>query len=176
MSEDKQKILDSIEKCRNTYGQTGPNDFQWLLAELKAAWAREAWLPIETAPRDGTHILLCSHEGILIGFWNTLSNEGFTHDLDRGNYQPTHWMPLPPPPEQAVDIVIPVSEKPGHPKGLPTIPEDWISVGPYRLLAVDFIGDAPIKGHHFLGWLTPSGDFVSPEKVDSYLAEQAGGE
>jgi hypothetical protein len=61
-----------------------------------------AWQPIETAPKDGTRILVCqrmvrgemvfrsvriTHWWFSFGRWN----------MTRGT--PTHWMPLPDPPE-----------------------------------------------------------------------------
>lgn len=66
------------------------------------------WQPIETAPRDGTWIF---------GYWPTMSiteyprvifaDDHSEHDiwfmpdnLDFGCVYPTHWMPLPPPPER----------------------------------------------------------------------------
>ena len=77
------------------------------------------WQPIETAPRDGTEILLSN--GFVVAQGAYLYDEGGIRehrDLD-GNYigqdesdgydgwvdfsggmpDPTHWMPLPPPPE-----------------------------------------------------------------------------
>lgn len=77
------------------------------------------WLPIESAPKDGTGILLSNGTAVAHGHW--LRDEGGTiehRDLD-GRYlgqddmdgyegwldwdggmipPPTHWMPLPPPP------------------------------------------------------------------------------
>lgn len=68
------------------------------------------WQPIETAPKDGTEVLLffvsdvpwqASSKGICIGFWgDDGSNAWYAFESDSnalGN--PTHWMPLPPPPE-----------------------------------------------------------------------------
>lgn len=64
------------------------------------------WQPIETAPKDGTYILLLGDSGytttpyrVAVGcwvegyrdFWITHSNDAFTDDGE----PPTHWMPLP---------------------------------------------------------------------------------
>ena len=71
------------------------------------------WQPIETAPRDGTEILMTNGVDVSSGQW--LSEYGGTYDQEgapngdgcdagwtdwSGGMQPdpTHWMPLPPPP------------------------------------------------------------------------------
>jgi hypothetical protein len=64
------------------------------------------WQPIETAPKDGTSLLLWwpAHQQLaadprVIGYWKPSY-----HCWQAGNYfcprdiAPTHWMPLPPPP------------------------------------------------------------------------------
>ena len=59
------------------------------------------WRPIETAPKDGTDILLGFEPAIgwqrigkaWGGQWVSAWNHHPIHD------QPTHWMPLPEPPE-----------------------------------------------------------------------------
>jgi Protein of unknown function (DUF551) len=58
------------------------------------------WQPIETAPRDGTEILLFArgqHDDVYrgVGQWSEHSNSWFWSFAIR----PTHWMPLPEPPE-----------------------------------------------------------------------------
>ena len=53
------------------------------------------WQPIETAPMDGTHLLLLTPKGrIADGFWSLKYNVwSWIYDL----VEPTHWMPLPDP-------------------------------------------------------------------------------
>ena len=60
-----------------------------------------SWQPIETAPKDGTEVLLCEplsggYHFIVVGaFWRQLDwITGGGRQVD-----PTHWMPLPAPPE-----------------------------------------------------------------------------
>lgn len=81
------------------------------------------WRPIETAPRDGTAVLVNSHMhsndvhgyvpwkdiGVLIAWWDgsgwegcfmedgTADTEGYSSQFFQ-TVRPTHWMPLPPPP------------------------------------------------------------------------------
>ena len=69
------------------------------------------WQPIETAPRDGTHILVLMEGAVIEAWWET----GFEEWLGNwdcvtlpshgcgccysSNAEPTHWMPLPAAPE-----------------------------------------------------------------------------
>lgn len=59
------------------------------------------WHPIETAPKDGRDVLLFTpspFNGITIGSWGKWI--GGWGDQDGDMYpDPTHWMPLPEPPE-----------------------------------------------------------------------------
>ena len=64
------------------------------------------WQPIETAPTN-TPVLVW-HPGFGMGGWNCMRCDHFgdwhetSHDgrkLKQG-YEPTHWMPLPPPPTE----------------------------------------------------------------------------
>lgn len=58
------------------------------------------WQPIETAPKDGTSILLAdNYGGMQICWWDSYD---WRHDLDdvcSTFDDPTHWMPLPPSPK-----------------------------------------------------------------------------
>lgn len=55
------------------------------------------WLPIETAPKDGTAIIAGAygHRPVMVS-WREQWRYPFT--MRRLTYPPTHWMPIPPPP------------------------------------------------------------------------------
>jgi len=66
--------------------------------------AQEGWQLIETAPRDGTHILVVD-EGVVSEAYFNLQDDAFwlaqtdPHDFDPSHsIYPTHWMPKPAPP------------------------------------------------------------------------------
>ena len=68
----------------------------------------QEWMPIETAPKDGSEILCYQKDGwgVYAAVWNSrlsawytgfepaIIGAGFTYEIS-----PTHWMPLPPPPK-----------------------------------------------------------------------------
>lgn len=63
------------------------------------------WQPIETAPLDGTQIMLWSSvNGAIIAQWSprpAFWDTGFASEMDGDPIEvidPTHWMPLPKPP------------------------------------------------------------------------------
>lgn len=62
-----------------------------------AAWSARAgvplWMPIETAPEDGRVVLFSDRNG---NRWTDCSPG---HIVNGCGYPPTHWMPLPPPPQ-----------------------------------------------------------------------------
>lgn len=69
-----------------------------------------AWQPIETAPMDGTSILVCVTHNIGPDEWETVQWVDWArlpfvwpHYLDRIDipFPPTHWMPLPEAPQAA---------------------------------------------------------------------------
>jgi uncharacterized protein DUF551 len=74
----------------------------------------EGWQPIETAPKDGSNIMLYyplegldkSWERIVFCYWSERENNWVwsgraCRTFSRG-FQPTHWMPLPEPPNERV--------------------------------------------------------------------------
>jgi hypothetical protein len=76
------------------------------LGEVYHAMLAAAWRPIETAPKDGTRVLLGSPEmdAEIAGWAPHTGDKQGRGAWDRGdgswvyNPDPTHWMPLPPRP------------------------------------------------------------------------------
>lgn len=57
------------------------------------------WQPIETAPKDGTRVLLVINHGEWgDAVWTGLWADGWMVSYGKAQANPTHWMPLPPPP------------------------------------------------------------------------------
>ena len=62
------------------------------------------WQPIETAPRDGTRVLMirAGEQAAWVGSWNLYGTDnGWWDDareLDLKERPPTYWQPLPDPP------------------------------------------------------------------------------
>ncbi len=61
------------------------------------------WQPIKTAPKDGTRILIRASYGIgvMYGRWRERHGRFAFAECCGRNVDPTHWMPLPKPPEAA---------------------------------------------------------------------------
>jgi hypothetical protein len=74
----------------------------------------QGWQPIETAPKDGTEVMLHGPEGLDVAEWHAETEDEFESGVivapgfDAGFFgriyaagcteDPTHWQPLPPPP------------------------------------------------------------------------------
>ena len=66
-----------------------------------------SWQPIETAPTDGTHVLLFIPRYamgrlpyVMVQGWNLAADRrGWRAHYAGGIVEPTHWMPLPEPPQ-----------------------------------------------------------------------------
>lgn len=79
------------------------------IAALEKRLAEAGWQPIETAPKDGTELLLCSIHlySPRTGCWatyhpNAMGKAGWrTAPICGDKLNPTHWMPLPPPPQES---------------------------------------------------------------------------
>lgn len=60
------------------------------------------WQPIETAPKDGREILVCSRYQCAVAFWDDEEEAWLTDYRRKGNsayVEARHWMPLPEPPK-----------------------------------------------------------------------------
>ena len=68
------------------------------IARAEKAEATRKWQPIEAAPKDGTPFLGCDPDYIFVAIWDR-GNRVHLTDTGRGFCFPTHWMPLPLPPE-----------------------------------------------------------------------------
>lgn len=65
-------------------------------------WVRADWQPIETAPKDGTRVLVADENVWMAVARNWPCNGYWIEDAASGMRlnPPTHWMPLPSPPVQ----------------------------------------------------------------------------
>jgi len=77
----------------NTYWNSSPTSWRvgtyYLYAEPLSDWQ-----PIETAPKDGSEIIMFAMGDIGICYWSDKVN-GWTWGLGKYFNSPTHWMPLP---------------------------------------------------------------------------------
>jgi hypothetical protein len=68
----------------------------------------DEWQPIETAPRDETAVLLYfpgswETDGVRVGWWHEgawYEHEWSSNPMTDFYEEPTHWMPLPHPPQE----------------------------------------------------------------------------
>lgn len=70
------------------------------------ASAAGGWQPIETAPKDGRRVLLWSaawHDDPSSGWFGGVRGWYLAYEAGPFKHQPTHWMPLPPPPASATE-------------------------------------------------------------------------
>jgi hypothetical protein len=80
----------------------------WELWQAARASAGGQWLPIESAPKDGTHILLANKAGVSEGGWLSDIDHGADWEgqigmagwwrTDGTDWPNTAWQSLPPPP------------------------------------------------------------------------------
>jgi hypothetical protein len=94
-----------LSRAREIYEGSWPDPVRAIAEALMEA--SQQWQPIETAPKDGTRMLLRLSNGEVFSGWGT-EHAGFQRfhadGTDIGWLNPRHWMPLPSPPEGPVDI------------------------------------------------------------------------
>lgn len=113
-------VTEDLRLSRLRCAQLGGVNDMWIAAEREVSQARielaavtahrdallkeHAWQPIETAPKDGTSIIVLSPTG---NVWCNVkwcvrqrTGERWTHFMQGGlKFEPTHWMPMPKAPE-----------------------------------------------------------------------------
>lgn len=94
-----------FEKARWMTGAIKPDGWEHarkLERERDEAREATAWQPIETAPKDGTRILLgrVGYPWVFAGLWNDAYKHWSTGIGAMAYFaEPTHWAPHPQPPE-----------------------------------------------------------------------------
>jgi TolA-binding protein len=75
-------------------------EIELMRQQLTEANRRGEWQPIETAPKDGTEVLLCSGcRDVGLCYWrDDHIMTGWTWGLGKAFNNASHWMPLPAPP------------------------------------------------------------------------------
>lgn len=89
-----------LVECRETLANVAGNNvlLQYDIEDLKAQLKKFEWRPIETAPKDGTHVMLFDNDAIKVGLWWEPYNDWGPRIALIKN--PTHWIPLPTPPKE----------------------------------------------------------------------------
>lgn len=66
---------------------------------------RDEWRTIESAPKDGTEVLIWDGASMVVAMWrpNLLIPWRGTYGDGDAAWEPTHWMPLPPAPKGETD-------------------------------------------------------------------------
>lgn len=111
LTEEERSHVEAAREVTKSPGYESDYDIEALLAIIdrltqQGAAQREGWMPIETAPKDGTHIDLWYPHGIgrePDSYWHEIlqawcreedTDDGAGAYVTRGR-KPTHWMPLP---------------------------------------------------------------------------------
>ncbi|MGX5719876.1 hypothetical protein [Shinella zoogloeoides] len=100
-------VWEVARSLRNVVNWQSNGSIENIAKVLIAFSKRDQWQPIETAPKDGTRILLVGgvfHDIPFAGYWNFspyAPDRPWTTVVGRltlYEHCPTHWMPLPSPP------------------------------------------------------------------------------
>lgn len=121
-----EQIVHTLERMalrREHSGCVTDKGRRWAAAELEALRAAialmrgQSWQDIETAPKDGTYVLVANSHGSWIAKWHPVYQSGYRpsnpwasmmlnhdHIQKPGRFdKPTHWQPIPAPPKDPAD-------------------------------------------------------------------------
>lgn len=73
------------------------------------------WPPIETAPRDGTEVLIYDGTDKIVVYYSEMYDCFMDRHGDR--HEPTTWYPLPPPPTVSQSLTVPIDDDLDEPLG-----------------------------------------------------------
>ena len=101
------EALRRIERNPVSFSHAASQLARETLQALSAPAADDGWRPIESAPKDGTDVLVCLSDTVAIAHWSKgLGGSGWLDDSGAGHHDywnyvglisPTHWRPLPAP-------------------------------------------------------------------------------
>lgn len=98
-------LSEAIEQMRAVPSNLNENSLAELLADRAAddeiPSTTEGWRPIESAPRDGTWVLIACDEVYRARYDEP--HDLWHFDVDGCAVDPTHWQPLPSPPSEQVE-------------------------------------------------------------------------
>src|SRR5688572_22934538 len=95
------KLADELEHYAHRAMPHYPNDICSRARRAMLAIAAQqdgAWQSIETAPKDGSEVLVSDCGLVRVGFWDQARGGVWSKWPGRENIKPTHWQPLPAPP------------------------------------------------------------------------------
>ena len=96
-----QQYAKRIEQLEAKLARSDRKEIEAVYRKLGELEAKHQWQPIETAPRDGRRLILLYGPSRFpqVAYSNTWWTAGFSAEN-----KPTHWMPLPKPPENQHEL------------------------------------------------------------------------
>ena len=103
MNQIKDSSIDILLKTLEGMVATRNDLVSLAVKELRIMLSQDNWQPIETAPKDGTDVILWDPAldvGVTIGSWSDYKKSGdWWMEGEQVTGFPSHWMPLPEPPK-----------------------------------------------------------------------------
>jgi hypothetical protein len=101
MTDSKDNLPNELRYIAKELLSVGVEGFDHSLHQAADALEAKQWQPIETAPKDGTRILLFTKMyGPSTGHWDAFNGSWVLHSVLNSEAEITHWQPLPTPPTE----------------------------------------------------------------------------